>query len=74
MKYPKKVMTIKELTRTDDPNPENNIGYSREWLLQVYRLGIEGLAWKTGTGGKTSTIYFDTELLEKYKKKLSKRR
>ena len=68
MKYPKKVMTISELTKTDDPIPENNIGYPKEWLLEIYRSRHQNIAWKTGKGGRTSTILFDTDELEKYRK------
>ena len=71
MKYPKKVMTISELIKTDDPNPENNIGYSRDYLLWIARnRNINErykIAWKGGTGGRTSTYFFDTENLEKYR-------
>lgn len=59
MEYPREVMTIKELTA---------MGFSRKWLLQIYRSRRQDVAWKTGTGGKTSTIYFSTQDLEKYRK------
>lgn len=73
MKYPKKVMTIRELTRTDDKeNPENNIGFSKEWLLEIYRSRSINrqfrIAWKQNENKPNSTIYFDTEALEKYRK------
>lgn len=59
MDYPKKVMKIKELEA---------LGFPRKWLLAIYRARNNGIAWKTGTGGTTSTIYFDTDELEKYRK------
>lgn len=59
MNYPKEVMTIKELEA---------LGFSRKWLLQIFRSRNQSIAWKTGTGGKTSTIYFSTQDLEKYRK------
>ena len=71
MKYPKKVMTISELTRVDDPDPDKNIGYPREYLLGIARNKKLNrhmhIAWKTGKGGKTSTYLFDTDNLEKYR-------
>jgi hypothetical protein len=59
MIYPKEVMTIKELV---------NMGFSRKELLQIYRQRGQSIAWKSGTGGETSTIYFSTQDLEKYRK------
>jgi hypothetical protein len=68
MKYPKKVMSLTELTRVDNSNPDYNIGYSREWLLMIYQLPGQQIAWKIGKGGKTSPIVFDTDELEKYRR------
>lgn len=59
MTYPKQVMTVKELRA---------MGYPKEYLLEIYRSRNQKVAWKTGTGGRTSTILFDTEELEKYRK------
>lgn len=58
MQYPKKVMTIKEL---------REMGFPKEYLMGIYRSRRQKIAWKTGTGGKTSTILFDTEELEKHR-------
>lgn len=58
MKYDKQVMTTTQLVA---------MGFSRKWLMQVYRDRHLKIAWKTGAGGKTSTVYFDTEKLEKYR-------
>ena len=59
MTYPKQVMTVKELRA---------MGYPKEYLLEIYRNRNQKIAWKTGTGGRTSTILFDTEELEKFRK------
>lgn len=64
MKYPKKVMTITELKR---------MGYPDEWLRGIYRSRAinrdHSIAWKMGGEDKPhSTILFDTEALEKYRK------
>lgn len=59
MEYEKKVMTLKELEK---------MGFSKKELLQIYRSRHQTIAWKGGKGGKTSTIYFSTEDLEKYRK------
>lgn len=59
MEYPKQVMKIKEL---------EDLGFDRKWLLQIYRSRRQDIAWKTGKQGKTSTIYFSTQDLEKYRK------
>lgn len=59
MKYPKQVMTVKEL---------REMGFPKEFLLEIYRSRNQKIAWKTGTGGRTSTILFDTEELEKFRK------
>ena len=59
MEYPKKVMSLKELTA---------IGYRKNELMEIFRSRRQIIAWKTGTGGKTSTILFDTDELEKYRR------
>lgn len=59
MNYPKQVMTVKEL---------REMGFPKEFLLEIYRSRNQKIAWKTGTGGRTSTILFDTEELEKFRK------
>lgn len=59
MRYPKQVMTVKEL---------REMGFPKEYLLGIYRSRNQKIAWKTGTGGRTSTILFDTEELEKYRR------
>lgn len=59
MKYPKQVMTVKEL---------REMGFPKGFLLEIYRSRNQKIAWKTGTGGRTSTILFDTEELEKFRK------
>ena len=60
MNYPKKVMTIKELRA---------MGYPDEWLREIYRSRNQKIAWKMGGENRPkSTILFDTEELEKYRK------
>lgn len=60
MKYPKQVMTIKELRA---------MGYPDEWLREIYRKRNQKIAWKMGGEDKrNSTILFDTEELEKYRR------
>ena len=62
MEYPKAVMTIKELT---------TLGFSDEWLRMIYRSRAinktHAIAWKLSEKPK-STIQFDTEALEKYRR------
>lgn len=64
MTYPKKIMTIKEL---------RSLGYPDEWLREIYRSRainrLHKIAWKMGGEDKPhSTILFDTDELEKYRK------
>ena len=60
MNYPKQVMTIKELRA---------MGYPDEWLREIYRSRNQKIAWKMGGENRpNSTIIFDTEELEKYRK------
>lgn len=60
MQYPKKIMTIKELTA---------LGYPDRWLRSIYRSRHQKIAWKMGGEDKpNSTILFDTDELEKYRR------
>jgi hypothetical protein len=59
MEYPKAIMTLNEL---------ETMGFKRKELLAIYRRRNNGIAWKTGSGGKTSTILFSTQDLEKYRR------
>lgn len=64
MEYPKQVMSIKELKA---------MGYPEEYLRMIYRSRSinrsHSIAWKMGGEDKPhSTILFDTEALEKYRK------
>ena len=59
MKYPKQFMTIKELKQ---------MGLPEKWLRGIARNRHQNIAWKIGTGGRTSSFMFDTEELEKYRK------
>lgn len=64
MKYPKAIMTIQEL---------KEMGYPEKWLRAIYRSRVlnrdHSIAWKMGGEDKPkSTILFDTEALEKYRK------
>lgn len=65
MRYPKAVMTIKQL--------HEEMGFPDEWLRSIYRSRSinrnHSIAWKMGGEDKPkSTILFDTEALEKYRK------
>lgn len=60
MKYPKRIMKISELT---------DIGFTREMLMNAYRVKGQIFAWKMNPGRKTSTILFDTEEFEKWRMK-----
>lgn len=66
MKYEKPVMTITELKK---------MGFPDEWLRSIYRSRTINrnhcIAWKMGGEDKPkSTILFDTEELEKYRRSL----
>ena len=66
MKYPKALMTIKEL---------KELGWKDKYLRSIYRNRTINrnfsIAWKQGGEEKPhSTIVFDTEVLEKYRKSL----
>jgi hypothetical protein len=56
MKYPKEIMTLSQLVE---------MGFNRKELMQIYRTRGQIVAWKGGTGGRTSSIYFSTEELER---------
>lgn len=58
MQYPKKIMKQKELIA---------LGYPKSYLVAIYRNRNQKIAWKIGKGGRTSTILYDTEELEKYR-------
>lgn len=63
MTYPKAVMTINELVK---------MGFSDEELRKIYRSRAINrqyhIAWKKDPTKEKSTIQFDTEALEKYRK------
>ena len=64
MKYAKAVMTIGEL---------KSMGYPEKYLRAIYRSRAinrdHRIAWKMGgEDKKNSTILFDTEALEKYRR------
>lgn len=65
MNYPKEIMTLTQLTK---------MGFNRKELLAIYHQRRQEVAWKGGTGGRTSTIYFSTEELEKTRKAKCKER
>ena len=55
MTYPKSVMTLQELIE---------MGFPEKWLMRIYRIKNNGLAWKAGIH-KNNKILFDVEKLEK---------
>ena len=55
MTYPKQIMTLQELKK---------MGFPEKWLLRLYRVKNNGLAWKAGTH-KNNKILFDCERLER---------
>lgn len=63
MTYPKAVMSIKELVE---------MGFDDEWLRKIYRSRSINrdykVAWKLSPDKPKSTIQFDTEALEKYRR------
>lgn len=59
MNYPKKVMTITELRA---------MGFPDEYLRSIYRDRHQIIAWKQDESKRNSTILFDTEELEKYRR------
>lgn len=60
MEYPKKIMTIKEL---------KELGWHEPDLRAIYRMRNQKIAWKMKPTPH-STILFDTDELEKYRKTL----
>jgi len=58
MKYPKPVMRLSELIK---------IGFPETWLMELYRIHNDGLAWKAGKA-PNSPICFDTDRLERIRK------
>lgn len=55
MTYPKEVMSLKELIK---------MGFPENWLMRLYRVNNNGLAWKAGHH-KNNKILFDVERLER---------
>lgn len=60
MEYPSKVMKISELIK---------MGFTREMLMNAYRVKGQNFAWKMNPGRKTSKIMFDTTEFEKWRMK-----
>lgn len=60
MEYPKRIMKISELI---------GMGFTRDMLMNAYRVKGQIFAWKMNPGRKTSTILFDTEEFEKWRMK-----
>lgn len=58
MEYPYKIMRVKDLVA---------MGWPKENLMEIYRLGRQKIAWKTGNK-PNCPILFDTDELEKYRK------
>lgn len=61
MKYPKPIMKTRELVA---------LGFQEDWLLYAYRKSDRNkpIAWKKNPMASNSTIYYDTEELEKFRK------
>lgn len=57
--YPKPIMKMSEL---------KIMGFSEEYLLRVFRSRNQKVAWK-GSTKTNSPIFFDTEELEKLRRK-----
>ena len=62
MEYEKKIMTISELIP---------YGFTKKELYGIARKRNNGVAYKVGKGGTTSTYKFDTDKLDKYLKSKS---
>ena len=58
MTYPKAVMTLQEL---------KEMGFPEKWLMKLYRVRNNGLAWKAGKH-RNNKILFDVEKLEKIRR------
>lgn len=56
MKYPKKIMKKTELEA---------MGFPEEYLLRVFGMKGQNVAWKMNPVKSNSTILFDTDALEK---------
>lgn len=55
MTYPKPIMTLQELKK---------MGFPEKWLMRLYRVKNNGLAWKAGNH-RNNKILFDVERLER---------
>lgn len=55
MTYPKQIMTLQELIK---------MGFPEKWLMKLYRVQNDGLAWKAGAH-RNNKILFDVERLER---------
>lgn len=60
MEYPKKIMKISELTK---------LGYTKEFLMNAYRVPGQRFAMKENMLKSNSVIIFDTEEFEKWRMK-----
>lgn len=60
MEYPKKVMKMNEMKK---------LGFSEEMLLRAALEKGQTFAWKMNPVCRTSTILFDTDEFEKWRKK-----
>lgn len=60
MKYPKKVMRLKELEK---------MGFPQDFLLRAYRTRGQNFAQKQNPSARNSPILFDTELFEEWRLK-----
>lgn len=56
--YPKPIMKISELIK---------MGFTRDYLLNIYALPTQDFAWKQNATKKNSPIMFETEKLEEYR-------
>lgn len=58
MEYPKEVMRLTELRK---------MGFPQDWLLSIFRMHGQKIAWKSGPK-PNSPIMFDTKELEKFRR------
>lgn len=59
MQYPKPVMNLSQLKK---------MGFPEDWLLYIYhKRSDKKIAWRTGRS-QQSSLLFDTEELEKYRR------
>ena len=63
MTYPKQVMRQAELEA---------MGFSKTYLMRVFRLNNRAIAWKMNPAKRNSPIIFDTEEFEKFRKNESR--